>query len=103
MKTCNILVSEKEEKWIFYFLDLEDILLDEKMDDKKLFKTLLQLNTSTPRVMTRTDRLRFFSEYTRLHPVIKDRRGFLRALAEESKRRGLFYVSPEGVVKEGMP
>ena len=103
MKTCNILVSEREEEWIFHFIDLEDILLDEEMDDKKLFKNLLQLNTSTPRVMTRTDRLRFFSEYTRLHPVIKDRRGFLRALAEESKRRGLLYVSPEGVVKEGMP
>ncbi len=102
MKTCNILVSEKEEKWIFYFLDLEDILLDEKMDEKKLFKNFLQLNSSTPRVMTQTDRLRFFSEYTRLHPVIIDRRGFLRALAEESRRRGLLYVSPEGVVKERM-
>ncbi len=102
MKTCNILVSEKGEKWKFYLLDLEDILLDEKMDDRKLFKNLLQLNTSTPRVMTRTDRLRFFIEYARLRPVIKDRRGLLRALAEESKRRGLLYVSPGGVVMEGL-
>ena len=103
MKTCNILVSRKEEEWIFYFLDLEDILLDEKVGEKNLFKNLLQLNTSTPRVMTQTDRLRFFSEYTRHHPVIRDRRGFLRALAEESKRRGLLYVSPAGVVQEAMP
>jgi tRNA A-37 threonylcarbamoyl transferase component Bud32 len=102
MKTCNIVVSRKGEEWDFRLLDLEDVLLDKKVDYKKLFKSLLQLNTSTPRVMTRTDRLRFYNEYVRLHTIIKNKRDFLRRLTEESKRRDLVYVSPQGVVIERM-
>jgi hypothetical protein len=102
MKTCNIVVLRKGEGWDFRLLDLEDVLLDKKPGDKLLFKTLLQLNTSTPRVVTRTDRLRFYSEYVRLHPIIKDSRDFPRRLARESKRRDLVYVSSQGVVIERM-
>jgi len=102
MKSCNILVSEKGETWDFYPLDMEDILLDEKVDKKKLFKSFIQLNTSTPKVMTRTDRLRFYNEYVRLNPIIRNGRDFLRRLMEESKGRDLIYVSPQGVVVERM-
>jgi len=52
--------------------------------------------------MTRVDRYRFFREYLRLNPVVKDRKVFLRVLMEESRRRGLVYVSPQGVVTETM-
>ncbi|MEW6377852.1 MAG: lipopolysaccharide kinase InaA family protein [Thermodesulfobacteriota bacterium] len=100
MKTCNILVSENGETWNFYLLDLEDVLLDEKVDERKLFKNFLQLNTSTPKNISTTDRFRFFKEYVSLNPIIKDRKGFLQRLIEESKRRGLVYVSPQGVVIE---
>jgi hypothetical protein len=102
MKTCNILVSERRESWDFHLLDFEDILMDEKVNRKKLFKTFLQLNTSTPRVMTKVDRYRFFKEYLRLNPVVKDPKVFLRELIDESRRRGLVYVSREGVVTEEM-
>jgi serine/threonine protein kinase len=100
MKTCNILVSEKGEAWDFHPLDFEDIRMDEKLNRKKLFRNFLQLNTSTPRVMTKGDRFRFFREYLRLNPVVKDKKAFLRGLMEESRRRGLVYVSPQGVVVE---
>ncbi len=100
MKTCNILVSEKEEAWNFHLLDFEDIRMGEKMDRKKLFRNLLQLNTSTPRVMTKTDRFRFFREYLHLNPIVKDEKAFLHGLADESRRRGLVYVSPQGVITE---
>ncbi len=100
MKTCNILVSEKEEAWNFHLLDFEDIRMDEKMDRKKLFRNFLQLNTSTPRMMTKVDRFRFFKEYLRLNPVVKDEKAFLRGLVDESRRRGLVYVSAHGVVTE---
>jgi tRNA A-37 threonylcarbamoyl transferase component Bud32 len=102
MKTCNILVSERGETWNFHLLDFEDILTDEKVDQKKLFKNLLQLNTSTPKIMTKLDRFRFFREYIRLNPIVKEQKVFLRELMYESRRRGLVYVSPQGVVTEEM-
>ena len=98
MKTRNILFSKNGENLNFQLLDLEDIRLDEKINEKKLFKNLLQLNTSVPTIFTRTDRLRFFKGYLRLNPIIKDRKIFLRRLIEESKRRGTVYVTPEGVI-----
>jgi tRNA A-37 threonylcarbamoyl transferase component Bud32 len=100
MKTCNILVSENGETWDFRLLDFEDIRMDEKMDRKKLYKNFLQLNTSTPKIITKVDRLRFFREYLRYNPIVKDQRIFLGRLWRESRRRGLVYVSPQGVVTE---
>ena len=102
MKTCNILVLEERGLWDFRLLDFEDIRMDQDVNRRKLFRSLLQLNTSTPRMMTRVDRYRFFREYLRLNPVVKDRKVFLRVLMEESRRRGLVYVSPQGVVTETM-
>lgn len=102
MKTCNILVSENGESWNFHLLDLEDVLLNKKVDEKKLFKNFLQLNTSTPKIITRTDRFRFFKEYLYFRPVIQNRKNFLHQLIEESRKRGLVYVSPDGVVIEEM-
>jgi len=102
MKTCNILVSETGGAWNFHLLDFEDIRLDEDMNRKNLFRNLLQLNTSTPRVMTKVDRYRFFREYLHLYPVVKNPKSFLRELIEETRRRGLVYVSPQGVVTETM-
>jgi hypothetical protein len=100
MKTCNILVSEKGEAWDFHLLDFEDIRMDEKVNRKKLFRNFLQLNTSTPQVMTKVDRFRFFREYLRLNPIVIDKKAFLRGLMDESRQRGLVYVSPQGVVTE---
>jgi serine/threonine protein kinase len=100
MKTCNILVSKNGAAWNFHLLDLEDVLLDEEVSEKKLFKNFLQLNTSIPKSFTRTDRLRFLKEYTRTHPIIKNERTFIRRLVDKSRERGIVYVSPEGVVQE---
>ena len=100
MKTCNILVSENQETWDFFLLDLEDIRLDEKVDEKSLFKNLLQLNTSIPKTMTRTDRLRFLKEYLRQQPVIRDVKNLIVRLMKNSRERGIVYVSPQGVVVE---
>jgi hypothetical protein len=102
MKTCNVLVSERGETWDFHLLDFEDIRMDEKVNQKKLFRNFLQLNTSTPKMMTKVDRFRFFREYLRLNPIVKDQKIFLQGLMRESRRRGLVYVSPQGVVTEAM-
>jgi serine/threonine protein kinase len=100
MKTCNILVSEDGEGWRFDLLDLEDVELDERVDEKGLFKNFLQLNTSTPGSITHTDRIRFYREYQRLRPVVGNDRDFLTKLLQQSKERGLVYVSPLGVIEE---
>jgi len=100
MKSCNILVSKERGNWDFKLLDLEDVILDTKIDEKKLFKNLLQLNTSIPRTVTRPDRLRFFHEYLRIHPIIKNERSFICRLTKKSRERGVVYVSPQGVVQE---
>ena len=100
MKTCNIFVSEGDKTWDFNLLDLEDVSLDKRVKEEMLFKNFLQLNTSTPRIITRTDRLRFFEAYHRRNPVIKDKDRFLFRLIQKSRERGIVYVSPEGVVEE---
>lgn len=102
MKTCNILVSENEKGWNFHLLDFEDILLDRKINSKKIFKNFLQLNTSTPKVMSSRDRFRFFKEYLQHNPLIRDRKIFLKKLILESQQMGLVYVSDQGVVMESL-
>ena len=87
-------------KWNFRLPDLEDVLLDEEVNEKKWFNNFLQLNTSIPKSFTRTDRLRFLKEYTCLRPVIKNERAFIHRLVEKSRERGIVYVSPDGVVQE---
>jgi tRNA A-37 threonylcarbamoyl transferase component Bud32 len=100
MKTCNILVSENGETWDFHLLDLEDVRLDEKVNEKRLFKNLLQLNTSIPKTITQTDRLRFLKEYIRHQPVIRDDKDFIYQLMRKSREREVVYVSAQGVVEE---
>ncbi len=100
MKACNILVSEEGENWRFHLLDLEDVRLDQKVSEEEVFRNFLQLNTSVPKGMTHTDRLRFYQEYGRLHSLIRDQKGFLYHLIRESKERGVVYVTPQGVVEE---
>jgi tRNA A-37 threonylcarbamoyl transferase component Bud32 len=100
MKTCNILVSKEGKTWVFHLLDLEDVRLDSKVREKELFKNFLQLNCSTPKIITTTDRFRFLKEYLARNPIIKNRKIFLRRLIEKSRQRGLAYVAPRGVVTE---
>jgi hypothetical protein len=102
MKTCNIMVSKEGETWTFHLLDLEDVRLDHRVGEEDVFRSFLQLNTSTPRIVTTRDRFRFMKEYTQFHPIIKNRKQFLRRLIVESKRRNLVYVGPGGTVVEKM-
>ncbi len=100
MKTCNILVSKNGESWNFHLLDLEAVRLNKRVREGDLLRNFLQLNTSAPKIITTTDRFRFLRSYLDLRPVIRDKKAFIKRLIEESKRRGLVYVSPEGVVIE---
>jgi len=101
MKACNILVSKKETSWNFHLLDLEDVSLNRKVKEKEVFKNFLQLNTSIPRTITKTDRLRFLKEYVRSNPILRSNdKNWITRLIRESKERGIVYVTPHGVVEE---
>jgi tRNA A-37 threonylcarbamoyl transferase component Bud32 len=100
MKTCNLLTLENGGTWAFHPLDLEDLSLEGRVSEKKLFRSLLQLNTSIPKTISRTDRLRFLKGYTALHPIIKDEKGFIRHLIQKSRERGIVYTSPHGIIEE---
>jgi tRNA A-37 threonylcarbamoyl transferase component Bud32 len=100
MKTCNILVEDRDGTWRFLLLDLEDVSLRTRVDEGKIFRSFLQLNTSIPGTVTKRDRMFFFKEYLRHNPIIRDQRTFLRRLFDKSRQRGIVYVSPEGVVEE---
>ena len=100
MKTCNFLVVEKQRSWNFHLLDLEDVRFEQRVTERRLFKNFLQLNTSTPGIISRTDRLRFARECLRRIPGIKNPKRLLRRVAQESLGRDVVYVSPEGTVVE---
>lgn len=100
MKTCNILVSKMTNGWGFKLLDLEDVRFDTKINERRLFKNLLQLNTSVPRFITPKDRMRFLKAYLNQHPILRNEKRFLSRLVKASRERGIVYISPCGVVEE---
>jgi serine/threonine protein kinase len=86
MKASNILILEKECSWDFLLIDMEDFEMGKSITEKKLLKNLIQLNTSIPNNIKTTDRFRFFYNYLRLNPIIKDKKIFIRRLLEAGKR-----------------
>jgi len=100
MKACNILISKNGDNWIFHLLDLEDIQLDREIRERALFKNFLQLNTSIPRTITKTDRLRFFRDYLRFNPILRYNKDRILYLIKRSKERGIVYMTPHGIVEE---
>ena len=99
MKTCNILVSENGASWDFHLLDLEDVRLAKKVGEKKLFRNFLQLNASTPKTVTRSDRLRFFLHYINCRSIRVNQRRIVEKIIRETRKRGITYVAPCGVVE----
>ncbi len=100
MKACNILVLRKQNGWEFRLLDLEDVRFDTKVNEEKLFKNLLQLNTSVPSFITLRDRMRFLRTYLNQHPILRNKKSFLSRLIQKSRERGIVYVSADGVREE---
>jgi tRNA A-37 threonylcarbamoyl transferase component Bud32 len=100
LKTCNIMVHQERDTWNFGLVDMDDIQLDKEVRHKKLLKTLIQLNTSTPLFIDMRDKIRFLTQYLSLirqHNVLDIVSGVIKG----SKGRELVYCSPEGdVIKD---
>jgi tRNA A-37 threonylcarbamoyl transferase component Bud32 len=97
LKTCNIMVQERDDTWNFGLVDLDDVQLDKKIRRSEFLKGLIQLHTSTPLFIEMQDRIRFLARYLRL--IKKDDISNLaRGVIEGSKGRPLVYVAPHGDV-----
>ncbi len=100
LKTCNILVREKADGWGFSLIDLEDVSYGAEIGIERILKNLVQINCSIPRFFSYRDRVRFLKGYLKINPAVIDERGFIKRVIEESRRRGVVYVSPQGVIIE---
>ena len=101
LKTCNIMVKEEQNKsFNFTFLDFDKVSFKEKITIRKRVKNLTQINLSTPRIITITDRLRFLKEYLRQCSIIDEKKEILREIINLSKTEKILYVSSNGDVTE---
>lgn len=100
LKTCNIMVKEKGESFDFTFLDFDKVSFREEITVRKRVKNLIQINLSTPRLFTLTDRLRFLKEYLDQCYITNEKKNILRDVINLSKREKILYVSFQGDVTE---
>jgi len=100
LKTCNILVREKDNGWSFSLIDLEDVSHRARIGKKAILRNLVQINCSVPKSFTYSDRLRFLEAYLRAHPVEMDKKTLVQVVMDWSLNRGIVYVSPHGDVIE---
>ncbi|ODS30252.1 MAG: protein kinase [Candidatus Scalindua rubra] len=109
LKTCNIMVKEKAKSFDFTFLDFDKVSFNEQITTHKRIKNLTQINLSTPRFISTTDRLRFLKEYLsacnaqaglKQYSIINEKKSILREIVNFSKTEKILYVSFKGDVTE---
>ena len=100
LKTCNIMVKENDKSFDFTFLDFDKVSFNEELTVRKRVKNLTQINLSTPRLFTLTDRLRFLKEYLGQCDITNEKKNILREVITLSKREKILYVSFQGDVTE---
>ena len=97
LKTCNIMVREREDTWNFGLVDMDDVRLDKKISHRRFLKGLIQLHTSTPLCIDMRDRRRFLTRYLQL--IKQDNIGnIIQGVIKGSQGRQLVYVAPSGDV-----
>ncbi|MBT6048903.1 MAG: hypothetical protein HOG49_19065, partial [Candidatus Scalindua sp.] len=100
LKTCNIMVKEYEKMFNFTFLDFDKVSFRAEITIRKRVKNLIQINLSTPRLFTLTDRLRFLREYLEQCGIMNEKKNILREIVNISKVDKILYVSSQGDVTE---
>jgi tRNA A-37 threonylcarbamoyl transferase component Bud32 len=100
LKTCNIMVKENTKSFDFTFLDFDKVSFNEEITVRKRVKNLTQINLSTPRLLSLSDRLRFLKEYLDQCGINNKDKNILREVASLSKAEKILYVSSQGDVTE---
>ena len=100
LKTCNILARKRAGGWEFSFIDLDAVRLGMEVNSRRALKNLIQINCSTPGFLGYADRIRFLKWYLEIYSIPMPKRDLIKVILEESRKRGVVYVSPEGDVTE---
>jgi hypothetical protein len=94
MKACNIFVLNDGH---FVFLDIEDVVFEE-IEEERLKKMLIQLNTTMPKRISVMDRMRFF--YRISSSLAVNRKRLLRDVLRASLESDIVYEGVGGLVRE---
>ncbi len=100
LKTCNIMVKEEGKSFYFTFLDFDKVSFEEEINIRKRVKNLTQINLSTPKLISTTDRLRFLKEYLKQCNIMDKKKNILREIIKLSKTEKILYVSSNGDITE---
>ncbi len=100
LKTCNIMMKENDKSFHITFLDFDKVSFEEEVTIRKRIKNLTQMNLSTPKLISTTDRLRFLKEYLKQCNIIYEKKSILREIINLSKTEKILYVSFNGDVSE---
>jgi tRNA A-37 threonylcarbamoyl transferase component Bud32 len=115
LKACNILVEEPSQQsansnqqsaiyqsspllkgdlgtWQFYLIDYDRVVFDREISLRRRAKNLAQLHTSIPWCITRSDRMRFYREYSK--GLGLDKKPFLRKVLQFSANRIPVLMEP---------
>ena len=100
LKTCNIMVKEKEESFNFIFLDFDRVSFEKNITIRNRLNNLKEINYSTPKLISLTDRFRFLKEYLKQCTLLDKKKYILRELIRLNKTKKIHYVSFNGDVTE---
>jgi hypothetical protein len=64
------------------------------------FVKFFSINCSPPGFLGYGDGIRFLEWYLEIHAISMQKRDLINAILDESRKRGLVYVSPKGDVTE---
>jgi len=96
LKPSNVFVTEQCDGWRFALVDLDGVQFRGRLELEPRLKNLSQLNSSAPRCLTRTDRLRFLNWYFEASDLVVTYRDTLRAVVTQildlSRKRGYYTL-----------
>ncbi len=93
-KGCNVYVCEGVR---FLLLDMEDVIFRD-IDEERLIRMLVQLNTTIPRKVSFYDRMRFFLRLTTVMKI--DMKKLFSQVVKRSLIQEIIYEGVQGIVRE---
>ena len=96
LKACNILVEELPQStlggWQFYLIDYDRVIFDNEISFRRRANNFAQLHASIPWCVSRSDRMRFYREYSK--GLGLDKKSFLRTVLQFSARKIPVLMEP---------
>lgn len=87
-KTTNVFARQDAPgNTLFWMIDLDHVVFARELSSQRRAKNLVQINTSVPAVMTLTDRMRFFHQYTGREKLSAEDKRFIRGIIRSSWER----------------